>query len=157
MTNYRQMLVAIDLSEETDQVLARARDEAQRHGATLSLVHVMKPFIHVYGGFGGIGPGDYGGRLASLEVELQNDARQRVAAIAAANSIPPARTHVLLGNPAAEIRALCAGDNGAEGKADLLVIGTPGRHGLGLLLGSTANAVLHGIDIDVLVVRIRFD
>jgi universal stress protein A len=152
MTTYREILVAIDLSEESDQVLARARDEAQRHGATLSLVHVVKPFVHVYGGFGGIGPGDYGGRLASLEVELQNDARRRVAEIAAANGIAADRTHVLFGNPASEIRALC----GTAG-IDLLVIGTHGRHGLGLLLGSTVNAVLHGLDTDALAVRIRFD
>jgi universal stress protein A len=37
------------------------------------------------------------------------------------------------------------------------VIGTHGRHGLGLLLGSTVNAVLHGLDTDALAVRIRFD
>ena len=36
---------------------------------------------------------------------------------------------------------------------DLIVIGSHGRHGLGRLLGSTANAVLHGALCDVLVVR----
>lgn len=152
MANYRELLVAIDLTEESEQVLARAREEAQLHGAQLSLVHVVKPFVHVYGGFGAIGPGDYGGRLATLEMELQGDARKRVAEIAAANGIPAERAFTLFGNPAVEIRHLCD-----ERKPDLLVIGTHGRHGLGLLLGSTANAVLHGLGTDALVVRIRFD
>jgi universal stress protein A len=38
---------------------------------------------------------------------------------------------------------------------DLIVIGGHGRHGLALLLDSTANAVLHGAPGDVLAVRIR--
>ena len=38
---------------------------------------------------------------------------------------------------------------------DLIVIGGHGRHGLALLLGSTANAVLHGAPCDGLAVRIR--
>ena len=38
--------------------------------------------------------------------------------------------------------------------ADLIVVGSHGRHGLALLLGSTANAVLHGAPCDVLAVRI---
>jgi len=36
-------------------------------------------------------------------------------------------------------------------------MGTHGRHGLGLLLGSTASGVLHGVDCDVLAVRVNFD
>ncbi|MCZ6869325.1 MAG: universal stress protein, partial [Gammaproteobacteria bacterium] len=57
--------------------------------------------------------------------------------------------HVCVGNPASEIHRLSE----AEG-VDLVVMGTHGRHGLGLLLGSTANAVLHGVKCDVLAVRI---
>ena len=37
---------------------------------------------------------------------------------------------------------------------DLIVIGTPGRCGLQLLLGSTANSVLHGVKQDVLGVKV---
>jgi len=38
--------------------------------------------------------------------------------------------------------------------ADLIVVGSHGRHGLALLLGSTANGVLHGAPCDVLAVRV---
>jgi len=37
--------------------------------------------------------------------------------------------------------------------ADLIVIVTHGRSGIKLLLGSTANAVLHGVKQDVLAVH----
>ena len=39
--------------------------------------------------------------------------------------------------------------------ADLIVIGTHGQSGLKLLLGSTANAVLHGVKVDVLAVKVE--
>ena len=38
--------------------------------------------------------------------------------------------------------------------ADLIVVGSHGRHGIALLLGSTANGVLHGAPCDVLAVRV---
>ena len=42
----------------------------------------------------------------------------------------------------------------AENEVDLIVVGSSGRwRGLALLLGSTANAVLHGALCDVLTVR----
>lgn len=40
-------------------------------------------------------------------------------------------------------------------KANLIIVGSHGRHGLQLLLGSTANAVLHGAKCDVLAVRLK--
>ena len=53
------------------------------------------------------------------------------------------------GRPAAEIHAACKGKD-----IDLVVIGTHGQSGLQLLLGSTANSVLHGSTCDVLAVRV---
>jgi universal stress protein A len=41
-----------------------------------------------------------------------------------------------------------------EVAADLIVVGTHGRHGVGLLLGSTATSVIHGTPCDVLSVRV---
>ena len=38
-------------------------------------------------------------------------------------------------------------------KVDLIVAGSHGKHGLALLLGSTAHAILHGAHCDMLIVR----
>lgn len=38
---------------------------------------------------------------------------------------------------------------------DLIIVGSHGRHGLALLLGSTASGVLHHSPCDVLAVRLR--
>ncbi len=60
------------------------------------------------------------------------------------------RVFVLRGNPAGEIRNLAK-----ELDAGAIIVGTHGRHGMGLMfLGSTASGVLHGTHCDVLAVRI---
>lgn len=60
-----------------------------------------------------------------------------------------ARLAAVFGRPESEIHRM------AETEAmDLVVIGSHGRHGLGLLLGSTANGALHGANCDVLAVRV---
>ena len=40
-------------------------------------------------------------------------------------------------------------------QVDLIVVGSHGRHGLALLLGSTANSILHTAKCDVLAVRLK--
>ena len=42
-----------------------------------------------------------------------------------------------------------------QNNVDLIVKGSHGRHGLELLLGSIANAILHGAKCDVLAVRFK--
>ena len=142
---YKNILVAVDLSDEADDVIAAARYQAEiNDGATLHLLNVVKPVSHTHGGL------DLGAvaSMADLDSALLDRAQQTVADLAARYSIP--HKHVKVGNPASEIRSL------AEAlEADLIVMGTHGRHGLGRLLGSTANAVLHGVPCDVLTVRIR--
>ena len=61
----------------------------------------------------------------------------------------PRPINVEIGSPADEIHHMAEKLN-----ADLIVIGTHGQSGLRLLLGSTANAVLHGVKRDVLAVKI---
>ena len=147
--SYKHILAAIDLSEESAQVLDKAGGVAALTGAALSLVSVIRPLTQVYGGLD-VAPLAAGG--ISFEQEALEQARTQIHTLAARYGIDAAHTHVFIGAPAHDIRAL-AGRIGA----DLIVVGTHGRHGLSLLLGSTANAVIHGVTCDVLAVRVRFD
>ena len=65
-------------------------------------------------------------------------------------NVPDAQCHITLGSTGSEIRRVAE-----EQGVDLIVVGSHGRHGLALLLGSTANAVLHGAPCDVLAVRVK--
>jgi universal stress protein A len=67
------------------------------------------------------------------------------------NRIVESQVYTKTGNPSDETHNLAK-----EIQADLIVIGTHGQSGLKLLLGSTANAVLHGVKCDVLAVKICF-
>jgi len=144
---YHRILVAVDLSEEADEVLAAAKSVAEAHNATTFGVTIVKPLARVYGGLD-MAPITSG--AIAFEREAIEQAGVQLKELGKQYGIPAANCHVKLGSPAVEVRAL-AEDIGA----DLIVIGTHGRHGLGLLLGSTANAVLHGVACDVLAVKIH--
>ena len=47
MTNYSHILVGIDLSDESQQVLSRATALATANQASLTLVHVVEPLTRV--------------------------------------------------------------------------------------------------------------
>lgn len=143
MSNYQSIVVAIDLSDEADQVLERAASLSLAQNAKLHIVHVVEPISFAYGGDM---PMDYSG----VQEDLQKQAEQRLHDIATKHSIPENQCHLLVGRPASEIHALTD-----EVGANLIVVGSHGRHGLSLLLGSTANAVLHGAPCDVLAVRVE--
>ena len=144
---YEHVLAAVDLSDESAQVLEKARAVADNHGAKLSLISVVKPLTQVYGGMD-MAPIANGS--LSFEKEALKQASQQLRDNGASYRVDGVDVHARLGNPALEIR-----NAATELEADLIVVGTHGRHGLGLLLGSTANAVLHGVDCDVLAVRVR--
>ncbi len=144
---YKHVLAAIDLSDESAQVLEKARTTADSNGAKLSLINVVKPLIHAYSGLDMTAIAQ---SSDTVEAEAFKQASQQLADNAIMFRVDHADVHVKIGNPAHEIR-----DAASELEADLIVVGSHGRHGLGLLLGSTANAVLHGAGCDVLAVRMR--
>jgi universal stress protein A len=144
---YKKILAAIDLTDEASQVLSRARETTTQNGAELSLIVVIKPINQVYSGFD---VAALSADAAMIEADAVKHAQLRIAEHAKAMGIPVSRTYVGRGNPAHEIREMAA-----ELGVDLIVLGTHGRHGLGLLLGSTATGVLHGCPCDVLTVRIK--
>lgn len=142
MPQYTCLLVAVDLSEESTQVISRALAVANRNDADLHLVHVIEPLSLAYGG-------DIPMDFSGIQDEIQQQAKQQLQRFGATAQIEEAHQHLLLGKPPAEIHALAASLG-----ADLIVLGSHGRSGLALLMGSTANGVLHGANCDVLAVRI---
>lgn len=139
---YRHVLVAVDLTKDSQKVLARAIPIARRNQAKLSIMHTLEPLGFAYGG-------DIPMDLTSIQDQLDDHAKQRLAEIADPYDVPREEQHVVVGMPDAEIHRFSK-----EHDVDLIVVGSHGRHGFALLLGSTSTGVLHGAHCDVLAVRI---
>lgn len=142
MANYQRILTAIDLSDEAIPVLQRAVAMARQHQAELHLLHVVEPLSLAYGG-------DIPMDFSGIQEELQQQAENSLKRYADQYGIQTDNCHLLTGRPEAHIHQLSE-----ELDCDLIVVGSHGRKGLALLLGSTANAVLHGAKCDVLSVRV---
>jgi universal stress protein A len=144
---YRHILAAVDLSEESSQVLDIAQILGEQEHAELTVVHVIKPFQH---GYAGVNPATVSELGLRFEEEASQHAQAEMKAVAASRGLAANAMIVRHGSPHTEIQ------NQAEALgADMLIVGTHGKHGVQLLLGSVANAVIHGITCDVLAVRIR--
>lgn len=150
MARYQRILIAVDGSDEADQVLEAALALQRNQAGVFHVVTVIPPIMN---GVSSMGGASFSATwpLKDMETamarELGDGVRERVARF----GIDPDRVEVMYGRPASEIRVLAD-----KLKADLIVIGSHGRGALaGVMLGSTANGVLHGAQCDVMTVRIR--
>ena len=144
MENYKHILLAVDFFENDAAVSSRAKDLADRYQAALSIIHVVDsmPITNT----------DYGLDLPfnlDLAAELTAAASDKLAKLAKQLQVSEDKTWLEMGSPKQEIIRVAT-----ENNVDLIVLGSHGRHGLALLLGSTANAVLHHAKCDVLAVRL---
>ena len=142
---YRKVLVAIDCSDESAEVLSRAAGVQEGTDGELHLIHVIEPLALAYGA-------DVPMDVTDLQSGLVKQARDTALEYAGHYRIPESRIHVELGSIEKTIL-----DKADDIGADLIVVGSHTRSGLALLLGSTANAVLHGAKCDVLAVRVSSD
>ena len=143
MSNYQQILVAVDFSQECRHVIERARDIAAQNGATLTLLHVVEYTSTIYAGDIPL-PEDL-----ELDQRMADQAADKLQEWVDQLALGEVEQLIEIGIPKREI-ARVAGQR----EVDLVVIGSHGRHGLQLLLGSTANGVLHQARCDVLAVRV---
>lgn len=144
---YENILVAVDTTDEAEEVLRAARDLPQDKNSTVSVVTVMRPMTDFYVNLYSILEDN---AAVGIESQAVEHATAWLSDLVKRTGIDAGALKVIVGTPAAEIRRFAE-----ELNADLIVLGTHGRHGLGLMLGSTANAVLHGAPCDVLAVKVR--
>lgn len=143
MSRYARILLAVDLTDESSQLAERAVEMARLNQAQLSLIHVVEPLSFAYGG-------DVPMDLSTIQEQLDEHARNKLDEYASKLDYPVVRKFVVTGNAETEIHRIASNE-----EIDLIILGSHGRHGLALLLGSTANGVLHGAPCDVLAVRVH--
>lgn len=141
---YKRILVPVDGSATSGQALLAALQIARESGGRVRLLHVLDELAYL-SGYGPVGDlltvaRDYGKKLLADAL-----ARARAAEV-------PAET-LLLELPGGRLGELVA-EEARKWQADLVVVGTHGRNGLGrVLLGSGAEQVLRLAPVPVLSVR----
>ena len=138
---YRKVLVAIDCSDESAEVLSRAAGVQEGTDGELHLIHVIEPLALAYGA-------DVPMDVTDLQSGLVKQARDTALEYAGHYRIPESRIHVELGSIEKTIL-----DKADDIGADLIVVGSHTRSGLALLLGSTARGLVPGAHCDVLAVK----
>jgi len=145
MEHYKHILLAVDFFEQCETVINRAKELADRYQAKLSIIHVVDSLPITDAGYGADIPFNL-----DLTAELKEGARKRLAELAQKLAVTTDCQWLEMGSPKTEIIRVAQ-----ENSVDLIVVGSHGRHGLALLLGSTANGVLHYAPCDVLAVRLQ--
>ncbi len=142
MAGYERLLLAVDLTEESSVISSKASELAGLFAAELHIVHVLEPISLAYGG-------DVPMDLSSVQEQIHEQAQAHLTDLGSSLGVATERQHLIFGRPENEIHRTAETIG-----ADLIVVGSHGRAGLALLLGSTANGVLHGATIDVLAVHV---
>jgi len=142
MAIYNHILVALDLSEDCANVARKAKALAECYGAKLSVTHVVEPLVFAYGGDVSIG-------LNEAQKIVEEQATIRLEKLLNKEDIAAEHSLVAVGQTSSEIHRAAR-----DYDADLIVVGSHGRHGLAVLFGSTTNGILHGAECDVLAVKV---
>jgi len=145
MSGYQHILLAVDYSEHGDYVAQRAKSLAKKYQATLSIIHVLDDIPMPDTSYGTVIPLEQDSSYELLEAE-----KTKLKQMAERLGIDDANQWLVWGVPKQEIVQIAE-----QEKIDLIVVGSHGRHGLALLLGSTANSILHYAKCDVLAVRLQ--
>ena len=143
MSDYHQILAAIDLTEDSRAVARRAVEIARMVNGSVHLLHVLE-FIPVEPMSDTLVP------VMRMDDQMLERARSQIGALATDLGLPVGSTTVESGSAKSEILR-----HARELKADLIVIGSRERHGLSILLNHTEDTVLHGAPCDLLAVRVR--
>ncbi len=145
MRDYQHVLLAVDYSEQGVYVSEKARSLAYRYQAKLSIIHVLDNIPMPDTNYGTVIPLDQDSSYDLLEAE-----KAKLMQLGDQMNVDLANRWMLWGVPKQEIIHIAD-----QEQVDLIVVGSHGRHGLALLLGSTANSVLHYAKCDVMAIRLQ--
>ena len=145
MAVYRRILLAVDLTADSAVIGQRARALAAALDATLEMIHVVEPVPPV----APIPPDAVLPNIVMAQTEILDIAQEQIGRLARELGVPETRWSVVMGNTKGEIVRAAA-----EGKIDLIVIGSRGRHGLAFLVKPTEDVIVHKAPCDVLAVRL---
>ena len=145
---YQKILVPVDGSATSDLGLQEATKLAKLTGAHVRLLHVVDVLSLAIAGAGTAGAA--GDVLAGVRESGRTILRRAEATAQAAQLTVDTALHENTSGRVAEIVA----DEAVSCGADLIVLGTHGRRGIGrLILGSDAEQVLRLSPVPVLLVR----
>jgi universal stress protein A len=139
---YQHILVAVELTEDSEQVLARSHYMAQLFGARLSVVHAVA-YVPMTSGENMLAP------PMELSQQLTEQAQLRLREMCQHAGIPAESALVVSGNVVAEVLRAAK-----DRSADLIIIGHHPRRGLASLFSYTDEGVVHRAPCDVLALRI---
>jgi len=145
MNDYKKILVAIDFSDSGNIVIKQAKHLANQLNAELSAIHVLDNIPMPDTPYGTIISLDEQSSDSLLEVE-----KNKLNQVCDDMDIPPSKRWLIWGKPQDEITQLAEKES-----IDLIVVGSHGRHGLALLMGSTAKGVIFNAECDVLTVHLK--
>lgn len=136
---YKRVLFATDFDDIGINAAHKAKKIADENKAELFLVHVVEPIpAYAYPGFAG---------FAEVEVAIREQAEKELSSLSKNLGVDPQHCFIEFGSTKSEILRVAK-----EKNIDLIVTGSHGKHGLALLLGSTASAIMHHASCDVLIV-----
>ncbi|MCW8844351.1 MAG: universal stress protein [Gammaproteobacteria bacterium] len=139
---YKKILVAIDLTENSGQVIQRAREIADKFKAEIRLLHVVE-YVPIEPMGEALMP------AMDIERDLVANAERNLEKIAVGNELALSERSVETGSIKGEIVRVAD-----ENSCDLIVLGSRERHGLAILINTTEDTVLHSAKCDVLAVRL---
>ena len=143
MADYKKILVLLDLTDASDQIVAAGRDMAAHSNAAMVMLHVVE-FV----------PSEPMGETLMPTVQIEEDLEQRAKLklneLSAKLGLSRVTIRVEAGNKKTEILRVAK-----EEAVDLIVLGSRVRHGLGILVNFTEDTVLHAAQCDVLAIRLK--
>ncbi|MFT3907455.1 MAG: universal stress protein [Steroidobacteraceae bacterium] len=140
---YERILAIVDLTADSESVLARAAEVTRSRAGLLSVLHVVE-YMPIEPLSDSLVP------VVQIDEKLLERARVQLQELAARHGVAAAQCQVSSGNIKTEVLRVAR-----AWSPDLIVLGSRARHGLSILINLTEDTVLHAAPCDVLAVRVR--